>query len=116
MLTSRSNVHRMAYGLVYRLLRQGKAIPREMLHSMLPYVHDVRDLLVPLLQDPDQPRDVTAIQAANLLECCTFLCDAELTPDQLRHRAPGIMEKVLAMLDELQRTVGAARPAPPTSS
>ncbi len=104
-LLSSSNVHRMAYGLVYRLLKQGKAIPREMLHSMLPYVQDVRNLLIPLLQAPDPPADVAASYAANLLECCTFLCDGELTPDQLRHRAPGIMEKVLRLLDELEVAV-----------
>ena len=108
-LLSPSNVHRMAYGLVYRLLKQGKAIPREMLHSMSPYVHDVRNLLIPLLQDPDQPADVPAIYAANLLECCTFLCDGGLTPDQLQNRAPGIMERVLRLLDELHAAVLAAR-------
>ena len=101
-LRSHSNVHRMSYELVRRLLEQGKAVPREMMESLLPYVHDVRDRLLPLLQGPDLPPDVPAGHAAELHQCCTFLGESDLTADRIRAQVPGIMEKLLRLLDELR--------------
>ena len=103
-LLSRSNAHRKSFELVHRLLKQRKTVPPAMLQSMHPYLFDIMNSLIPQLHDLDHLSDISANHAANLFEYCTFLCDRNLTPEQIRGDVPRTMDRVLRLLDGLHGT------------
>ncbi len=102
-LLSRSNVHRKSFELVHRLLERRKVVPASMLQSMHPYLYDMMNTLVPHLHELDGISADFPRRAADLIEACTLLCDKNLTPAQIKVEVPHSMQRVLQLLDELQR-------------
>lgn len=101
-LLARSNPHRKSFELVYRLLDQRKTVPSSMLQSMQPYLYDMMNMLIPQLNELDHVRDISSDHAAKLFDYCTFLCDRQLTQEQIRGEVPVTMKRLLRLLDGLQ--------------
>lgn len=101
-LLARANPHRKSFELVYRLLDQHKTVPSSMLQSMQPYLYDMMNMLIPQLNDLDHLSDISSDHAAKLFEYCTFLCDRQLSADQIRDEVPVTMNRLLRLLDGLQ--------------
>ncbi len=100
-LLSRTNAHRKSFEMVHRLLKLRKTVPPAMLQSMHPYLFDIMNTLIPQLHDLDHQADISASHAAHLFEYCTFLCDRNLTREQMQADVPRTMDRVLRLLDGL---------------
>ena len=72
-----------------------------MLKSMHPYLYDLMNMLIPRLNDLDYLSDISSEHAAKLFDYCTFLCDRQLSQDQIRTEVPATMNRVLRLLDGL---------------
>ncbi len=103
---SRSNSHRKSFELVHRLLKLGKTVPPAMLESMHPYLYDLMNLLIPHLHNLPEIDEVPSDLGAQLIEHCTFLCNKDLGPEQLRKQVPDTMARLMRMLDALSATSG----------
>ena len=103
-LRSRSNSNRTSFELVHRLLKQRRTVPPAMLQSTHPYLFDIMNTLIPRLHGLDDMSDLSSRFAGHLFEYCTFLCDRNITPDQIERDVPRTMDRVLQLLDGLQGT------------
>lgn len=103
---SRSNPHRKSFELVHRLLRHGKILPPAMLESMHPYLYDLMNLLIPHLHNLPELDEMPSDLGARLIEHCTFLCNKDLSADQLRQQVPDTMGRLIRLLDALNATSG----------
>ncbi|MCP4654347.1 MAG: hypothetical protein GY856_02900 [bacterium] len=101
---SRSNPYRKSFDLIHRLLNQRKIIPLAMLHSMLPYLDDLMNILVPQLSLVSSHGDLPPTIQTDLMQCCEALSSRQLTPQQLKAEVPGHMDRVLEILDNLHVT------------
>ncbi len=101
---SRSNPYRKSFDLIHRLLNQRKIIPPAMLHSMLPYLDDLMNILVPQLSLVSSHGELPAAIQTELMQCCEALSSRQLTPQQLKTEALGNMDRVLEILESVHGT------------
>ena len=101
---SRSNPYRKSFDLIHRLLNQGRVIPPAMLHSMLPYLDDLTNILVPQLTLVSSHGEIPATHQTDLMKCCEMLSSRQLTPQQLKTDVLVNMDRILEILDHLHGT------------
>jgi hypothetical protein len=106
-LLSRTNAHRKSFELVSRLLKQGRSVPPSMMQSVHPYLYDILNMLIPQLNDMDDVPEIGSDQSSHLFEDCTYLCDRNLSPDQIKGQVPATMERINRLLEGLEATSGA---------
>lgn len=105
-LLSRDNAHRKSFELVSRLLEQGRSVPPSMMQSVHPYLYDILNMLIPQLNDMDDVPEIDSDPSSHLFEDCTYLCDRNLSPDQIKGQVPATMERINRLLEGLQATSG----------
>lgn len=100
-LLSAQNAHRKSFEMVHRLLERRKSVPPTMLESMHPYLYDVLNMLVPQLHNLNETPEIPPQRATDLIEICTFLCNKNMSPMQVRDEVLPTLGKLLDMLQSL---------------
>ncbi|MEM9556775.1 MAG: hypothetical protein AAGC60_21120 [Acidobacteriota bacterium] len=99
---------RRQFEMILRLLRQKRSVPRAMMQSAQPYLFEVMNELVPLLERQGVADDVFHRYGAELMRHCKDLCRPETDPRRDQLDLPQVMQKVLNLLDGLNVAAGAA--------
>lgn len=102
-LLSRQNSHRKKFDMVHQFLQRRKTMPPSMLESMHPYLYDVLNMLVPQLHNLKDTPDIPPERATELIEICTFLCNKNMSPMQVKNDVLPTLGKLLSMLESLSR-------------
>lgn len=102
-LLSQQNGHRKKFEMVHRLLQRRKTVPPSMLEAMHPYLYDVLNMLVPQLHNLAETPEIPQERATELIETCTFLCNKNMSPLQVKLEVLPTVAKLLTMLEELSR-------------
>ncbi len=100
-LLSSQNNHRKSFEMVHRLLERRKSVPPAMLESMHPYLYDVLNMLVPQLHNLSETPEIAPERATDLIEVCTFLCNKNMSPMQVKDEVLPTLGKLLSMLQAL---------------
>ncbi len=99
---SPTHQHRRSFDLVHRLLRRKRMIPPAMLHSLVPFVDDLNDKLVPLLATAASHAAVPITYQSELTQYCRALKRRDLGPRELKTEVTRNMEGLLRLLDDLE--------------
>lgn len=100
-LLSSQNSHRKSFEMVHRLLERRKSVPPAMLEAMHPYLYDVLNMLVPQLHNLSETPEIAPERATELIEVCTFLCNKNMSPMQVRDEVLPTLGKLLGILKSL---------------
>ncbi len=101
MLLSGANTHRKSFDLVHRLVSQKGMIPPAMLRSMLPFIEDLTDRLVPQLAAVSAQGAIPITYQSELTQYCRSLTRRDLTPGEIKTTLVGQMEGLLRLLADL---------------
>lgn len=102
MLLSGSNTHRKSFDLVHQLVTRKGMIPPTMLRSMLPFLEDLTDRLVPQLTAVSSQGAIPITFQSELTQYCRTLTRRDLTPMEIKTTLVSQMEGLLRLLADLE--------------
>lgn len=104
-LLAPANPNLSSFKMTQRLLSKHARIPAAMFQSILPYLKEVQERLVPALKQITPFRGITAEAVVKLEGYCTELRRPNLSPAELKEEVPKKMERLVRFIEALRAAV-----------
>ena len=104
-LLAPANPNLSSFRMTQRLLSKHARIPAAMFQSILPYLKEIQERLVPALKQITPFRGITDEAVKKLEGYCTDLRRSNLSPAELKDDVPKKMERLVRFLEALRAAV-----------
>lgn len=101
-LLSATHPHRKSFDLVHRLLKQKGMIPPAMLQSLVPFVEELTEKLVPQLASAASKGGISIVYQGDLTQYCRTLARRDFTPREMKVDVLNAIDGLLRLLADLE--------------